>query len=706
MVSEMTTYVWNFGSDATGLKFSVSFDGSQFTVTVETGYLNVNALWFSDGGSSSDGFTLVKADSSLNMNGSNTVWAYDADGNPITTSEKIVWDEYLKVSSPGLTSTPPDSYIVAGTDHCSFTISVPATGFDFVIDQYTTLGVRATSTSGATGGSIKWVDAVNTTLNQVPVASDDAFTVAEANIETATDTTKHLVGNVITNAGGADSDVDGDALTVTAITAPIVTEANPDLTILSITAVGGQPGEVARYQITTNFGDAYLSVSDNGAVHLWSDNGEDPFQALGSSASAAISFTYTLSDGSATDPGAVTVTITGTNDQPTLTITDAAAALSEGDGAATLSDSGALSFADLDANDAVTVSKSYNDDIVWSGGALSPAVATALVAGFSVDQDSWDYSASQNLDFLRAGETITFSYDVVATDDSGAGNAQSAAQTVTVTITGTNDAAIDLNISVTADPSGNSLPNGNFAQLSAIDPDGGGAHVYSLQSLAATTLSGGTATNFNGDLSVSNSGVVSASQLDDNRIYSMQVQVEQDGATFNETFTIITGTNAVNSLNGSGDDLIFGLNNNDTIFAGSGNDTVMGQVGDDRMHGGTGNDVLTGGNNNDTFVFDTALDASNNVDTITDFQANNADKVELAQPIFAALSTTGPLAATNFSATAGGNAADADDFILYDTATGNLYYDADGNGGSAKILFATLTVSGGSVDAADFRVIA
>ena len=156
MVSEMTTYVWNFGSDAIGLKFSVSFDGTQFTVTVETGYLNVNALWFSDGDSSSDGFSLVKSDSSLNMNGSNTVWAYDEDGNPVTTSEKTVWDEYLKVSSPGLTSTPPDSFIVAGTAHDSFTF-VPA-GFDFLIDEDTVLGIRATSTSGATGGGIKWVD--------------------------------------------------------------------------------------------------------------------------------------------------------------------------------------------------------------------------------------------------------------------------------------------------------------------------------------------------------------------------------------------------------------------------------------------------------------------------------------------------------------------------------------------------------------------
>ena len=136
----------------------------------------------------------------------------------------------------------------------------------------------------------------------------------------------------------------------------------------------------------------------------------------------------------------VTITITGSNDQPTLTIGDTAGAMTEGNGAATLTDSGALSFADLDTNDVVTVSQTYNNDIAWNGGTLAAGVASALVAGFSVDQNSWDYSASQNLDFLRAGETITMSFDVVATDDSGAGNAASAATTVTITITGSNDA--------------------------------------------------------------------------------------------------------------------------------------------------------------------------------------------------------------------------------------------------------------------------
>ncbi|WP_454875961.1 VCBS domain-containing protein [Pseudomonas farris] len=138
----------------------------------------------------------------------------------------------------------------------------------------------------------------------------------------------------------------------------------------------------------------------------------------------------------------VTITITGTNDQPTLTITDTSGAMNEGNATATLSDSGALSFADLDSTDTVTVSQTANGDIAWSGGVLNATVASALVAGFSVDQNSWDYSSNQNLDFLGAGETITFSYAVVATDDSGAANAASATQTVTITITGTNDAPV------------------------------------------------------------------------------------------------------------------------------------------------------------------------------------------------------------------------------------------------------------------------
>ena len=49
-------------------------------------------------------------------------------------------------------------------------------------------------------------------------------------------------------------------------------------------------------------------------------------------------------------------------------------------------------------------------------------------------------------------------------------------------------------------------------------------------------------------------------------------------------------------------------------------------------------------------------------------------------------------------------AQDADDRIIYDQATGKLWFDADGNGAGAAILFATLG-TGLGITAGDFVVI-
>ncbi len=64
---------------------------------------------------------------------------------------------------------------------------------------------------------------------------------------------------------------------------------------------------------------------------------------------------------------------------------------------------------------------------------------------------------------------------------------------------------------------------------------------------------------------------------------------------------------------------------------------------------------------------------------------------ELHKSVFTALAVTGPLLSGYLRANAAGTAQDANDHIVYDTVTGNLYYDADANGASAAIHFATLT---------------
>ncbi|OXR30036.1 hypothetical protein PSJE_25050, partial [Pseudomonas jessenii] len=210
-----------------------------------------------------------------------------------------------------------------------------------------------------------------------------------------------------------------------------------DAHVTSVSAPSGALGTLVVNVSDESTGDAAGSV---GWTYTLNNNAA---QYLAEGQTKTEVFTVTLTDDfGATVTKDVTITLTGTNDQPTLTIDDTTGAMNEGNGAATLSDSGALSFADLDSNDVVTVSQTANNDLVWSGGALGAAQAAALIAGFSVDQAGWNYSSNQNLDFLSTGETISFSYTVVASDDSGTDNAASAAQTVTITLTGTNDAPV------------------------------------------------------------------------------------------------------------------------------------------------------------------------------------------------------------------------------------------------------------------------
>jgi VCBS repeat-containing protein len=144
----------------------------------------------------------------------------------------------------------------------------------------------------------------------------------------------------------------------------------------------------------------------------------------------------------------VTFTITGTNDAPTIRA-EAAEAITEvpGDSSAqALSDSGVITFGDLDTTDVVDITFASNNDIAWSGGTLTDAQTSALIGGFSIPATAhadapgsvdWAYSLNEvDLDFLAAGETLSFSYTVTATDSQGA----AATDTVTFTITGTNDA--------------------------------------------------------------------------------------------------------------------------------------------------------------------------------------------------------------------------------------------------------------------------
>ena len=144
-------------------------------------------------------------------------------------------------------------------------------------------------------------------------------------------------------------------------------------------------------------------------------------------------------------------------------------------------------------------------------------------------------------------------------------------------------------------------------------------------------------------------------------------------------------------------------NNATTALRLTGNELdnyVSGNAGANVIDGGTGSDYLQGRGGADSFAFTTAL-GGGNVDLIADF-LSGTDKIALDDAIFAGIGTPGSFDADAFFA--GPAAHDVDDRIIYDQTSGLLYYDADGNGAGAAVLFAG--VAGyPNLTASDFTVI-
>lgn len=151
---------------------------------------------------------------------------------------------------------------------------------------------------------------------------------------------------------------------------------------------------------------------------------------------------------------------------------------------------------------------------------------------------------------------------------------------------------------------------------------------------------------------------------------------------------------------GDGQDTIKGDADNDTVFGGDADDIIYGNDGNDVLFGQGGNDTLFGGAGADVFGFEDAL-VSGNVDHISDFDVSD-DSIRMDLAIFSELSGSGTITTAEFAI--GSSSLDVDDRIIYNSATGELFYDEDGTGASAQMLFATLS-TGLALTNADFTAV-
>ena len=393
---------------------------------------------------------------------------------------------------------------------------------------------------------------------------------------------------------------------------------------------------------------------------------------------------------------------------------------------------------DADDNDATPTSH-YKVGAVTGGTLYLDAAATQAVAA-----DSFIETNDQKNTVLYFKPDENFfgqaSFSVTASkSDSDAGLGPNATTAATITVTPVNDAPTDITLAgstVSEAAAAGTL----IGTLSGIDVDGSSGHAFTLLDNAGGRFA------LSGNQLVVQNGV----RLDYEQASAHAVTVRlTDGAFVKDKVFVVSvsnmspeyvvGTAAADTIvgdtgrdrlyGGAGNDILKGAGNNDTLkgdagndrlyggthndllYGGSGRDIIKGEKGNDRIWGGLHNDTLSGGAGKDIFVFDTKLgtattDRKVNLDTITDFSVPY-DTIWLDNAIFKKLgkgSLSSPKKLNSKFFVIGDKAKDKDDYLIYNSKTGYLSYDADGSGTGKAVEFARLK-PGLKLTYADFYVV-
>ncbi len=329
------------------------------------------------------------------------------------------------------------------------------------------------------------------------------------------------------------------------------------------------------------------------------------------------SFVYTVSDGNGgTNDVTVTVTVTGVNDAPVAQ--DDAVTIDEdstlvGD---VFVDNGNGVDSDIDAADTFAVS-------AVAGGSVGAAVAGSTGGLFTINADgTFSFDANGDFEPLDDGDT----QDTSATYTISDGNGGTDSATITVTVTGVNDAPIaaDNLLNDEMEEGADTLIIVE-ADLIVGDTDIEG-DTLDITNMTCGVGEGSLSDNFDGtwtytspadSLTFSGLATITYTLSDGDLTDTATIQVRvfnMPGATSGDDVINADDINTPHKIDGlGGDDTITGSNVRDILIGGAGDDSILGLDGDDdfifegvgngvdTIDGGAGTDLVLGGTGNDTF---------------------------------------------------------------------------------------------------------
>src|SRR5690349_19874649 len=429
-----------------------------------------------------------------------TVTSQDGTATGTVTVTITGTNDAASVSSDSKSVTEGDTAAALNTSG-QLTIVDPDSGEAHVVAQSNAHGSYGDFSIDANGA---WSYTGNGAHNELTAGQQvqDQFTVTSQD-GTATGT----VTVTITGSNDAAT-LSSDSKSVTEGDTAAALNTSGQLTIVDPDS--GEAHVVAQSNAHGSYGD--FSIDANGA---WSYTGNGAHNELTAGQQVQDQFTVTSQDGTAT--GTVTVTITGSNDAATLS--SDSKSVTEGDTAAALNTSGQLTIVDPDSGEAHVVAQSN---------------AHGSYGDFSIDANgAWSYTGNGAHNELTAGQQVQDQFTVTSQDGTATG-------TVTVTITGSNDAATLSSDSKSVTEADTATALNTSGQLTIVDPDAGEAHVVAQSNVHGTY----------GDFSIDANGAwtYTGNGAHNELTAGQQVQdqfsiVSQDGTGTGTVTVTTTGTN-------------------------------------------------------------------------------------------------------------------------------------------------------------------